>query len=64
VAPLAVKDMFCPDRDFWAEQEPDRRESENQQKEDRKKDLENLQNLLDQSFNFNVKLMKYFKLSI
>ena len=26
---LLVKDVFCPDRDFWAEHERDRREREN-----------------------------------
>ena len=45
LAPHAVQDQFCPDRDFWvasrAEHERDRREREHQQKEDRRKDLEN-----------------------
>ena len=57
--PPAVKDVFCPDRDFWmasrAEHERDRRDRDHQQREDRKKDLENLQKMLDQSFSFNIK---------
>ena len=54
-APLTVKDLFCPDREFWAEQERDRDEREKQQKEHRKKDLESIQKMLDQSFSFNIK---------
>ena len=49
----AVQDVFCPDRKFWvasrAEQERDRRERDHQQKEDRRKDLEDLQKMLDRS---------------
>ena len=39
--PPAVKDVFCPDRDFWmasrAEHERDRRDRDHQQREDRKR---------------------------
>ena len=36
-------DVFCPDKDFWAEHECDWQEREHQQKEDKRKDLENLE---------------------
>ena len=56
--PHAVQDLFCPDRDFWvasrAEHECDRREREHQQKEDRRKDLENFQKILLSTFYFNA----------
>ena len=39
VAPHAVKDVFCPDRDFWAEHERDQQEREHQEKEDKRKAL-------------------------
>ena len=58
LAPHAVQDLFCPDRDFWvasrAEHERDRREREHQQKEDRRKDLENFQKMMDRSFSSNI----------
>ena len=58
LAPHAVQDLFCPDRDFWvasrAEHERDKHEREHQQKEDRRKDLENFQKMMDRSFSSNI----------
>ena len=58
LASPAVQDLFCPDREFWkasrAEQERDRRDRDQQQKEDRRKDLEDLQKMLDRSVHFNI----------
>ena len=58
LASPAVQDLFCPDREFWkasrAEQERDGRDRDRKQKEDRRKDLEDLQKMLDRSVNFNI----------
>ena len=57
--PPMVKDVFCPDGDFsmasWAEHEHERRDRDHQRAEDRRRDLENFQKMLDESLNFSVK---------
>ena len=57
--PPTVKDVFCPDGDFSmasrAEHEQESRDRDHQRAEERRRDLENFQKMIEESLNSSIK---------